>query len=202
MSMLQNSVLGFILLMLLSGLYGEKILHRDKRYLVFPFQGTFKTVYSFAVPWKLGPKQEMGVGWNFQFQYALPNSTDVLTNYPPSISRETRDINDEVVLSDRKIFYDGVESMLDSRDINGRECLLRTICENQYYSHFDDESGLLGQILHVFLTPNSKEGPDPELDEIYSDAQKAGVFGADCSTAFPKCNMERSFFDTFAIFGQ
>lgn len=50
--------------------------------------------------------------------------------------------------------------------------------------------------------PNSKEGPDPELDEIYSDAQKAGEFGADCSTAFPKCNMETSFFDMFAIFGQ
>ncbi|KAL1506606.1 hypothetical protein ABEB36_005935 [Hypothenemus hampei] len=178
-----------------------QIHHRQKRYLLFPFQGTFKTVLSFAIPWKLGPKQEMGVGWNFQFQYPLPYNTTAFSNYPPTLSRSARDKRDSSeIMSDRAMFYRGVESFLERHDINGKQCLLKTICENADYNHFTDESGLLVQILHVFLTPNNGNGVDPMLDPDYSDAQKAGEFGVDCTSSYPDCNMERSFFNLFSIY--
>ncbi|XP_066252247.1 uncharacterized protein [Euwallacea similis] len=177
--------------------------HREKRYLLFPFQGTFKTVYSFALPWKLGPKQEMGVGWNFQFQYPLPYNTTAISNYPPSLSRNSRDkreLDEGMMLSDRAVFYSAVEDFLDKQNINGRQCLLKTICENADFTHFDDDGGLLGQILNVFLTPDNGNGPDPLLDEAYSDAQKAGEFGADCNSLYSGCNLGKSFFDLSSIY--
>lgn len=39
------------------------------------------------------------------------------------------------------------------------------------------------------------------LDEVYSDAQKAGEYGADCDTLYSKCNLGRSFFNLFSIYG-
>ncbi|KAF7277090.1 hypothetical protein GWI33_009457, partial [Rhynchophorus ferrugineus] len=72
------------------------------------------TVYSFAIPWKLGPKQDMGVGWNFQFQYPLPYNTTAITNFP-TLSRENRNRRDtaENPVSDRAMFYEGIERLLD-----------------------------------------------------------------------------------------
>ncbi|XP_050293340.1 uncharacterized protein LOC126733917 [Anthonomus grandis grandis] len=185
---------------------GNEEHHRQKRYLLFPFQGTFKTVYSFAIPWKLGPKQEMGVGWNFQFQYPLPYNTTSISSYPSIISRKNRDKRDSELpddnVSDRAIFYQGVENLLDRQDLNGKECVLKAICENTAYTHFADEGSLLGQILHVFLTPDNGDGPHPALDPSYADAQKSGEYGADCATAYPNCKMNWNFFDMFSIYGK
>lgn len=57
----------------------------------------------------------MGVGWNFQFQYPLPYNTTVITNYPPTLSRTTRDLlePESGTISDRAMFYSSVESLLD-----------------------------------------------------------------------------------------
>lgn len=55
----------------------------------------------------------MGVGWNMQFQYPLPYNTTVISNYP-TLSREARDKREaKGSLSDRAVFYSGVESLLD-----------------------------------------------------------------------------------------
>lgn len=57
----------------------------------------------------------MGVGWNFQFQYPLPYNTTAITNYPPTLSRTSRDLleSESTTISDRAMFYSGVEALLD-----------------------------------------------------------------------------------------
>lgn len=69
----------------------------------------------------------MGVGWNFQFLYALPYNTTAISSYPPSISRTSRDKRDsqEELFSDREVFYKGVEIFLDRYgDFNGLQQIL------------------------------------------------------------------------------
>ncbi|XP_076258367.1 uncharacterized protein LOC143195258 [Rhynchophorus ferrugineus] len=181
----------------------EEIKHRQKRYLLYPFSGTFKTVYSFAIPWKLGPKQDMGVGWNFQFQYPLPYNTTAITNFP-TLSRENRNRRDtaENPVSDRAMFYEGIERLLDQNGINGRQCVLRSICECAESDFPSNDNSLLDQVLYVILTPNYKDGPDPYLDEAYANAQRAGEYGVDCQTAYTDCDMTTDLFHMFSDFYQ
>ncbi|XP_030761997.1 uncharacterized protein LOC115886832 [Sitophilus oryzae] len=188
-------------LLIVEGIAEEKseVKHRSKRYLLFPYQGTFKTVYSFAIPWKLGPKQEMGVGWNFQFQYPLPYNTTSISNFP-EISRKTRNIANYNIqdTNDRALLYQGIEKLLDSNGFNGKECVLQTICEYAGGTMPNGENGLLDQVLYLLLTPNYNDGPDPTLDPIYSDAQKAGEFGVDCKSSFYDCKLETDIYELFA----
>lgn len=77
----------------------------------------FQIVLGIVNPAKLGPIQSIGIGWNFQFQYAAPINASQLISYPP-IYTGKRSVNDqpphEVVLkNDRSIFYKLLEETLD-----------------------------------------------------------------------------------------
>lgn len=109
-------------------------LHREKRFILFPYGGTFKVnincllrfnflnlfdfsgfqlVIGIGIPVKLGSKQSMAVGWNFQFQYSEAQNTTYVETYPPIVSR-SRDKRDEnYPVSDRAMAYLGVESIMD-----------------------------------------------------------------------------------------
>ncbi|KAG5866872.1 hypothetical protein JTB14_030169 [Gonioctena quinquepunctata] len=52
----------------------------------------------------------------------------------------------------------------------GKECLLRTICEAAEYS--TKNTGVLGDILHVLLTPSSSRKQENFLD--YENAEQFG----------------------------
>ncbi|XP_060527037.1 uncharacterized protein LOC132702444 isoform X2 [Cylas formicarius] len=163
-------------------------------------------VLSFAIPVKFAPKREMGIGWNFQWQYALPRNTTMVETYPPTVSRSDRALkeaqgNNIDNTSDRAMFYNVVESMLNKEGINGRDCLLRTICENAEHSASNDFNGFYGQILHILLTPSyGTDEPDLDLDIAYVDAQSAGEYGVDCRSLYPGCDLDgRGFFDLFSV---
>ncbi|XP_055908497.1 uncharacterized protein LOC129943221 [Eupeodes corollae] len=93
----------------------------------------------------------------------------------------------------RMFIYAALEEFMNRNDRNGRECLLRSICENaQVDEHVDEFS----QIMNVILTP----GKD-DLDAVYREALKAGKFGADCLSLYSKCSYGDSFLDRIAVFG-
>lgn len=109
---------------------------RNKRFVVFPFGGTFKVTVNYkragtqwiyvvldptpqlvigiGIPVKLGSRQSMAIGWNFQYQYATAQNVTQLETYPPIISSRSRDKREERgPISDRELAYSGVESLLN-----------------------------------------------------------------------------------------
>lgn len=106
----------------------------------------------FAIPVSLGTKQSMGMGLNFQFQFTEPaDLNDVLPPYPPIVVREKRE-NPKINMSDRILTYLAIESLLDKHGVKGRECLLRSICENAMYPLNHNANGLYGELLHIIFT--------------------------------------------------
>ncbi|KAJ8926595.1 hypothetical protein NQ314_021021 [Rhamnusium bicolor] len=69
-------------------------------------------VVGIAVPVKLGSRQSMVVAWNFQFQYPAPTNITQLQNYPPVVSSRSREER-EIQKSDRSLFYEGIEGVLN-----------------------------------------------------------------------------------------
>lgn len=56
------------------------------------------------------------------------------------------DDDDEV----RWVIYLALEHILNHKNIDGKQCVLRAICEASQH-HFTHESGLLGEIFHVLF---------------------------------------------------
>lgn len=59
----------------------------------------------------------------------------------------TADDDDDEV---RWVIYHALEHILNSKNIDGKQCVLRAICEASQL-HFTHESGLLGEIFHVLF---------------------------------------------------
>ncbi|KAI4459033.1 hypothetical protein MML48_6g00000461 [Holotrichia oblita] len=164
-------------------------LHRSKRWLVYPFGGQVKVVVGISWPVRLGSKQEMSCSLNLQFQFPQAQNITQLHQFPPIISRSTRDKREEENrMSDRMMAYIGVEEILNRYGMDGHNCLLRNICENAMYSVNHEVNGIYGKLLHIFLSPDYGDGEvDEDLDVAYVDAQKAGYYGVDCFSLYPGC---------------
>ncbi|XP_034481405.1 uncharacterized protein LOC117787069 [Drosophila innubila] len=87
----------------------------------------------------------------------------------------------------RWAIYQSFESMALRMHLNGRQCVLKSICESSA-APFDDRNGLLGELLHILLTPSSSKDPLSEhTDNDYLQAERLGHAGVDCDTVYAKC---------------
>lgn len=72
---------------------------------------------------------------------------------PQSEDGRVRNDNDEEARDDdgvRWVIYQALEMALNSKNIDGKQCVLRAICEASRLQ-FNHESGLLGEIFHVLF---------------------------------------------------
>ncbi|XP_065361818.1 uncharacterized protein LOC135955395 [Calliphora vicina] len=89
----------------------------------------------------------------------------------------------------REFLYLVLENYMNLSHGNGKECLLRSICENaQIHKHMD----LFAEILNVILTPGYGD-----VDGIYGHAYEMGRAGADCFKYYSKCPPGFCFLDQF-----
>ncbi|XP_031844024.1 uncharacterized protein LOC116431965 [Nomia melanderi] len=156
---------------------------REKRQLyppplVYPLGGTFKMLIGVAVPIQI-PGRTLVYGQNVQFQFSLPDNATFFTNFFENSSRRRRNVN----RNERTAVYDILERELDRRNIDGRSCLKKNICEAAATPVKDD--GLLGELLHLLLSPD--EGGVSSMDREYLDAAAAGRRCENCSTIYPTC---------------
>jgi hypothetical protein len=142
---------------------------------------------------------------NFQFQYDLPNNLSVLyaiySDWTTPKARSFNNNNDNAFNnnkykpdSSRKIAYELIEEMLTKEGKNGRECVLRTICEvsETPLRH----NGLVGELLEIIFTPGKYENT---IHTDYHDAAKAGKHHIDCVKMYPDCPFGNGILDTFSI---
>ncbi|XP_067005980.1 uncharacterized protein [Anabrus simplex] len=156
----------------------SEVLSRKLRYVVFPDTSTIGVFLAVAIPLDL-PNKDVSVSWNFEANYNLPhNATDIT----PGLVVPARSIRSMRTV-DRRRTYAMLERKFESEGLNGRDCLLRTICETSEMPLY--HNGLLGDLMHVIFTPSSSadEGLPPDFD----DAENMGKSGANCRQAYPGC---------------
>ncbi|KAG5878630.1 hypothetical protein JTB14_030693 [Gonioctena quinquepunctata] len=185
-------IIGFLNLV-----YCDETVHRSKRYVFFPYGGSFKIVIGIGTPVKLGMKQSMAIGWNLQMQYALPTNVTQVENYPPTYTgRRKREVEE----CDRSLIYRGVEDVLNGAGIDGKACISRAICENASDNMHHEANGLFGLLFHIVFTPTyGDEEISPELDHVYLEAQKAGEYGVECTTLYPSCTWGEGLLGLFTV---
>lgn len=177
---------------------------RRKRFLVFvPNGGTAKFLTGYLGPIDIPLWQNINCLRNLQFQYDLPESWTQADSFPGfeevgSSTSEARMISEKAWRklkpdSSRKIAYDLVESTLNREGKNGRECMLRAICEvaESPLSH----NGLVGEVLQLFFTPGQHE----HIDQDYRFARQAGLNRVDCEKLFSDCPMGHGILDSFSL---
>lgn len=224
----------FILMNLNLNLVGSL---NEKRALIFPRGNPTRHQFiaGFGIPLqKLA--EALVIGYVFKAQYFLPYNVSQLR---PNFTRDRRSLDDfevynvePIVLSENDLndepdssesqddvrwsIYESIEIILNSKGMHGKQCLLRAICEiNQIPFHLE-QSGLVGELLHVFFRwfshfpeifpnfsgdfspfsfdftqiflyfPSSPSTTTQHLND-YQMAEISGKSNAPCSQIFSKC---------------
>ncbi|XP_013200802.2 uncharacterized protein LOC106143301 [Amyelois transitella] len=162
--------------------------------LVYPYGATYKFIVGFGCP--VPTKEKLGLSFaaNFQYQYSQFTNITQLSQYYVfnQISREQREADWAARRDERLTFYTAVADLLNTKGFNGQECVLRAICEAAQYPV--EEEGLVGELIHILLTPDYGHTPfdndDPawvEAMSVYNDAATAGRQMFSCSYIYSGC---------------
>ncbi|KAF0314248.1 hypothetical protein FJT64_015300 [Amphibalanus amphitrite] len=103
---------------------------------------------------------------------------------PHILQRKRREVRDNRIIRDKKMIYKGMMNMFRRFGMDGKLCLMKTVCEISSSPLLFD--GLVGELLNIALIPSHKLGSGPGLDD-YRDAEKLGAEGGDCAAAYSEC---------------
>ncbi|KAI8420145.1 hypothetical protein MSG28_008716 [Choristoneura fumiferana] len=84
---------------------------------------------------------------------------------------------------ERALLYGVAEDMFANFGMEGRECLLRAICE--IHAHPLTNFGFIGEVMKLFFTPS--KSPYASLLNDYVEAQRAGESGGECWPYYRLC---------------
>ncbi|XP_056633933.1 uncharacterized protein LOC130443382 [Diorhabda sublineata] len=132
-----------------------------------PYVGLFVAI---ALPINITGPADLFISANFESSYSLPENVSVLS-YPPIVS------------SARLVLYELLESKIKRYGYSGKLCLQRAICETADYT--TEHHGVLGDILHVLLTPSSSQKENGLED--YANAETYGRTKGHCEKYKKKC---------------
>ncbi|XP_017128188.1 uncharacterized protein LOC108146654 [Drosophila elegans] len=184
--------------------------HRQKRWLIYQNSGSMKFSIGPSLPIPLEDKVTFrSCVLSFTLQggsYSLPTSpiwpwdkwegtfARSLTQMRRNIERQTA--NGEVRYADdaRLLVYTALEEYIGRRNNNlsmGRQCLLRSICENAQIHH---HIGVFSEIMDIILSPGKAD-----LDNSYHEAYAAGRAGANCLGLYKSCPRGLNFLDGLLI---
>ncbi|KAJ8714697.1 hypothetical protein PYW07_002922 [Mythimna separata] len=174
--------------------------------LVYPQGGTYKLIIGFSTPIHAEDYISLAFAANFQYQYIQFTNITQLSRYYfiKTVSREQREADIAARKDERLTFYTAVADMLRTKGINGEECVYRAICEAAQYPV--EEEGLVGEIIHILLTPDYGRTPFDEKDEdwddlmgAYNDAATAGRQMFNCASIYSGCPEGQGLMEMFSI---
>ncbi|XP_043065189.1 uncharacterized protein LOC108091845 [Drosophila ficusphila] len=133
----------------------QKVLSRPKRYLSFPEGSSLSVAVCFTVGIIGNPYYGYNsFGLNWGVAYDLPNTSWVLqslhgfSTHPvaPAVLRRRS----------RSAIFQKIESVVDNMGYNGRDCILRTLCESRQYFQRTKMS-MVGEMLRtIFSLPKQR----------------------------------------------
>ncbi|XP_061391768.1 uncharacterized protein LOC133327222 [Musca vetustissima] len=174
--------------------------HRSRRGLIFTNGGTIKLSIGPAMPVTLADPisfRSLVCSYNLQGgHYTIP--TEPLypwDKWEDTFARSLKDIKNkferygEYEDGSREFVYTLLETYISRNNADGRQCMLRAICENaQVHRH----EGVFAEILNIVLTPGHEH-----LDKSYHMALQAGRYGVDCLQMYNLCPKGSSILDQF-----
>uniref|UniRef100_A0A6P7GH36 Uncharacterized protein LOC114338049 n=1 Tax=Diabrotica virgifera virgifera TaxID=50390 RepID=A0A6P7GH36_DIAVI len=134
-----------------------------------PYIGMFVAI---AVPIDLRGPADLFFSANFESSYGLPSNQSLLS-YPP------------IYASTRQLIYQLLESKIKGYGYPGKKCLQRAICEAAEYT--TENYGVLGDILHVLLTPSTSRN-DTNVED-YAKSEEYGRTKGNCKKYKKNCGL-------------
>ncbi|XP_030387554.1 uncharacterized protein LOC115634125 [Scaptodrosophila lebanonensis] len=106
------------------------------------------------------------------------------------LGKNTRQLlsrTNKVLSSYRWTAYKGLEGLANRLGLQGRICVLKSICEAAE-EPFHVANGLFAELFHILLTPSSSVDKLSEhADNEFYHAEKMGQSGAGCERVFKEC---------------
>ncbi|KAK7063025.1 hypothetical protein SK128_018004 [Halocaridina rubra] len=150
--------------------------YRKRRFVNFPSNSFFEIVLGLTLPIEdVGSYAGFFVTLDVEFE--LPNGTNVFSG------RE--------FIDDRLSVYEKIEKFLDRMGLDGRACLLHTICE---VAEFPLDHGLFGEIVNLILSTATAYSNyiDDTFANDYATAEYYGRHEGSCDVIYPDCPMSFS----------
>ncbi|XP_039488200.1 uncharacterized protein LOC120449667 [Drosophila santomea] len=184
--------------------------HRQKRWLIYQNSGSMKFSIGPSLPIPLEDKVSFrSCVLSFTLQggsYSLPTSpiwpwdkwegtfARSLTQMRKNIERHVANGGVRYADDARFLVYTALEEYIGRRNNDhsvGRQCLLRSICENAQIHH---HIGVFSEIMDIVLSPGKAD-----LDNAYHEAYAAGRAGANCLGLYRTCPRGLNFLDGLLI---
>ncbi|EDW14088.1 uncharacterized protein LOC6572520 [Drosophila mojavensis] len=168
-------------------------LQRFSRSLLFPATAPTRVQFigGIGIPVEDLPFESVTSGYVLKTEYFLPTTAEEITRVylkpQPITGRDHVGHMEEASGMGsmyRWVIYRGIETVLQNIKLPGRSCLLRVICEHAALP-LTHESGLLGELLHIVLTPSSSlDHYALHTDREYLVAERFGKRGGSCESAY------------------
>ncbi|KRK04560.1 uncharacterized protein LOC6538716 isoform X1 [Drosophila yakuba] len=133
----------------------QRKLSRGKRFVAFP-QGSSASGAVCLTTGVIGNPNllYLSLGINWGVAYDLPNVTWVLQNAHGWTTKKSAKA--QIKRRHRRELYGRLETMIDSMGYNGRDCILRTLCESRQYFQRTKMS-MVGEMLRtIFSLPKQR----------------------------------------------
>ncbi|XP_061400293.1 uncharacterized protein LOC133336016 [Musca vetustissima] len=167
----------------------KRLLSRSKRYLSFPEGSSFSVAVCFTVGIIGNPRYNyMSFGLNWGVAYDLPNSSWILNHLHGFAKRPI-----PVAMwhrRSRRTLYSEIEKFVENMGYNGRDCVLRALCESRLYFQ-NTKMGMIGEMLRtIFSLPRQRvyrretdQSPDINVyDRAYR--RRRSTDSDDCSAQY------------------
>ncbi|EDV93445.1 uncharacterized protein LOC6564242 [Drosophila grimshawi] len=169
--------------------------HYPKRFgksLIFPSASLtrLRIIGGFGVPVEDLPFESVTSGYVLKTEYHLPTTAQEITRVyfkpqPITDRKDTLQTNEPINTGSiyRWVLHRGIEMVLQNIDLPGRSCLLRMHAALP----LTHESGLLGELIHIVLTPSSSTDRYAlHSDREYLTAERFGKRGGNCEAAYSR----------------
>ncbi|XP_041980979.1 uncharacterized protein LOC121734434 [Aricia agestis] len=166
----------------LGSVLGEKVLSRKRRYVAFPEGSSFSCAgcMTVGVIGQPAPSSSPGTftfGLNWGIAYELPNNTETAAFYRKKIRKPVAQRRS------RRDLYEKLELIMDNMGYNGRECILKTLCETTQRIVPHGENMVEEIFRTLFTLPMAKVLPtEPLAHTIYDSAHRLGALLNSCDT--------------------
>ncbi|XP_018327938.1 uncharacterized protein LOC108738837 [Agrilus planipennis] len=139
--------------------------HREERaVIVYQRNSVIQFTVGPSFPAQL-PRRTISLDIAIQQNLNLP--TNYNFTYPPIVSGRAA-VNPDLNDVDRVTMYKYLINIIDNVGLNGKICLLKSICEiGQYPMHIEDTDSLLERIVHYVFTPS--EDLVDDVNDIMSE---------------------------------
>ncbi|KAG6451057.1 uncharacterized protein LOC115444161 [Manduca sexta] len=161
----------------------SKVLSRRKRYVAFPEGSSFSCAacMTIGVLGQPAPSTSPGTftfGLNWGIAYELPNATETSKFY----RKKNRHRKPMEQRRSRRELYEKLEIIMDKMGYDGRQCVLKTLCETTQRIVPHGENMIEEMFRTLFTMPMTKLLPiEPLEHKIYDAAHRLGVLLENCN---------------------